>query len=117
MQAILPKLRVREDPEFQAVHPHKNGCVVRVTLYDRRTVEGRVDYARGEPEHMLTNQGFESKFRALAGDLLPAPAVDRWIAALWTLDSIDDLSVVVAPRSHNTLFSEHDRTTTKEVRE
>ena len=117
VRALLPKLRVREDPELQAVHPHKNGCVVRVTLDDGRTVEGRVDYARGEPEHMLTDQEFESKFRALAGDLLPAPAVDRWIAALWALDTIIDLSVVVAPRLHTTRFSEHDRTTTKEVRE
>lgn len=117
VQALLPKLRVHEDPEFQAAHPHKNGCVVRVTLDDGRTVEGRVDYARGEPERMLTNQEFENKFRALAGDLLPTPAVDRWIAALWGLDTMDDLSVVVAPGSHPALLFAHDRTTTKEVRE
>lgn len=97
VRALLPKLRVREVPEFQAFHPHKNGCLVRITLDDGRVREGRVEYARGEPEHMLTDQEFEDKFRALAGEQLPAADVDRWIAALWALDAADDVVTVVAP--------------------
>jgi 2-methylcitrate dehydratase PrpD len=97
VRRLLPKVDVHVDPEIQAGHPRRNGCVVRVTLDDGRVVEGRVEYARGEPENMLADREFEDKFRVLAGDLLAAPAVDRWIAALWALNRVDDVGTVVAP--------------------
>jgi len=43
---------------------------VRVTTRDGVVHTGRVDYAKGEPENMLTDSEFEAKFRRLVGDLV-----------------------------------------------
>ena len=55
----------------------RNGCEVRVTMDDGRVHRGRVEYARGEPENMMSDAEFEAKFRTLAGDLLPGSASMR----------------------------------------
>jgi 2-methylcitrate dehydratase PrpD len=94
--ALLPKMHLRVDPAIQAAYPEKNGCAVRVTLDDGRTVEGRVEYAKGEPENMLTDEEFEAKFRRTVADLLPAGQIDDLIARVWDLDRLDAVESLVS---------------------
>ena len=68
-----------------------NGCEVRVTMVDGRQYRGRVEYALGEPENMLDDAAFESKFRNLTGDLLPEERIGALLDACGRLEELDDV--------------------------
>lgn len=87
--------QVHLDEELEAAYPEKNGCIVRVTTHDGEVYEGRVDYAKGEPENMLTDAEFEYKFRRLVGDLLPARQVDEILASVAHLEELEDVGDLV----------------------
>ena len=76
-------------------YPDKNGCVVRVTTRDGKQFEGRVDYAKGEPENMLTDEEFAQKFRRLAGGLLPGDQIDRILEMASRLEQLEDVGELV----------------------
>ena len=78
-----------------------NGCEVRVIMRDGAQYRGRVEYALGEPENMLDEVQFESKFRYLAGDLLPDAQVTRLIDACGRLEELDDVGRLLRLTSAN----------------
>lgn len=88
-------VKVYLDEEIEAAYPEKNGCVVRVRTKDGKEYTGRVDYAKGEPENMLTDEEFEAKFRRLVGDLLPPSRVDRILEMTASLEDVPDLGELV----------------------
>ncbi|MGC8836879.1 MAG: MmgE/PrpD family protein [Anaerolineae bacterium] len=88
-------VRVYLDEEIEAAYPEKNGCVVRVRTKDGNEYVGRVGYAKGEPENMLTDAEFETKFRRLVGDLLPASRVDRILEMTSRLEDVPDVGELV----------------------
>ena len=83
------------DAEIEAAYPAKNGTVVRITTKDGRVHEGRVEYAKGEPENMLSEAEFEAKFRRLVGTLLTSARVDAVMAACARLEKLDDVGELV----------------------
>lgn len=93
VRALTQRVECFADAEIQSQHPRKNGCVVRVTLTDGRTVEGRIEYAKGEPENMLTREEFEEKFKMLAG---AARHADAWLARLWNVAAATDVATLVS---------------------
>ncbi len=88
-------VKVYLDEELEAAYPAKNGCVVRVQTRDGRQYEGRVDYAKGEPENRLTDAEFEAKFRRLVGDLLPEHRIVRLLEAVSRLEELEDVGELV----------------------
>ena len=78
-----------------------NGCELRVTMRDGAQYRGRVEYALGEPENMLDEAQFESKFRALAGDLLPEAQIAGLIDACGRLEELDDVGELLRLTSAN----------------
>ena len=68
-----------------------NGCEVRVTTRDGGQYQGRVEYALGEPENMLSAAQFEGKLRYLNGDLLPENRITALIDACNRLEELDDV--------------------------
>jgi 2-methylcitrate dehydratase PrpD len=68
-----------------------NGCEVRVTTRDGGQYRGRVEYALGEPENMLSAAQFEGKLRYLNGDLLPENRITALIDACNRLEELDDV--------------------------
>ncbi|MBM3450208.1 MAG: MmgE/PrpD family protein [Armatimonadetes bacterium] len=84
--ALLPKIQATVDEEIQASYPRKNGCWMEVALTDGRVVRSGVEYAKGEPENMLSDAEFDAKFRKLSGDLIPRVQLDTLIDALWTVE-------------------------------
>ncbi len=68
-----------------------NGCEVRVTTNDGRQFSGRVEYALGEPENMMSAAQFEGKLRYLNGDLLPEARVAALIDACKRLEELEDV--------------------------
>ncbi len=83
----LVKVGLAEDIEAAG----KNGCEVRITTRDGARLRGRVEYARGEPENMLTDEEFESKFRYLAGELLPEERIVALHEACARLEQLGDV--------------------------
>lgn len=70
-------VKVGLDEKIQAGHPLTNGCEVRIHTNDGSLHKGRVEYAKGEPENMLTDAEFEEKFRYLVGEMLPPDQIAK----------------------------------------
>jgi 2-methylcitrate dehydratase PrpD len=83
------------DEAIEAAYPRQNGCVVRITAHDGAEYIGRVDYAKGEPENMLTDAEFEAKFRRLVGDLLPDEQIETLIDLCGRMETLADVGTVV----------------------
>lgn len=88
-------VKVNVDAEIEAAYPARNGCVVRVITRDGGRYEGRVDYAKGEPENMLTEDEFAAKFRRLVGNLLPTRQVAQIIEMAARLEALDDVGELI----------------------
>lgn len=88
-------VKVGLDEKIQAGHPLTNGCEVRVTTDDGVEYKGRVEYAKGEPENMLTDIEFEEKFRYLAGDTLPDVQISHLLNRCGQLENLADVSELV----------------------
>lgn len=95
IRRLRPLVKVYLDEELEAAYPEKNGCVVRVVTEDGSEYEGRVDYAKGEPENMLTDGEFEYKFRRLVGDLLAGDQVDQILERVSRLEELEDVGELV----------------------
>lgn len=88
-------VKVGLDEAIQAEHPKKNGCEVRIATSSGKQYQGRVEYAKGEPENMLTDKEFEDKFRYLAGGLLPERQILQLVDSVRRLEQLDDINELV----------------------
>ena len=95
IRRLWPLVNVYLDEEIEAAYPQKNGCVVKVTTQGGRLYEGRVEYAKGEPENMLDDAELEYKFRRLVGDFLPSKRVGRMLELVSFLETLDDIGDLV----------------------
>jgi len=62
------------EPSIERDYPERNGCRVVVRLRNGRSLEGTVEYAKGEPEWPMTVGELRAKFDALAAG---TPAIGR----------------------------------------
>ena len=88
-------VKVGLDETIQASHPLTNGCEVRIATKDGAQFRGRVEYAKGEPENMLTDAEFEDKFRYLVGELLPPDQIASLLDGCARLESLADAGELV----------------------
>ena len=88
-------VKVGLDEEIQASHPLTNGCEVRISTNDGTQHKGRVTYAKGEPENMLTDAEFEEKFRYLLGDMLPREQIANLLDCVGQLEHLADINDLV----------------------
>lgn len=88
-------VKVGLDEEIQAGHPLTNGCEVRIATDDGGQYKGRVEYAKGEPENMLTEAEFEEKFRYLVGDMLPPEQIASLLDGCDRLETLLDVGELV----------------------
>jgi len=95
VRRLMPLVTVYEDVTIQSNYPQMNGCIVRVQTRDEMWHEGRVNYAKGEPENMMTAQELEDKFRKLAGNLLPEAQINRLLDLANRVDELDDIGELV----------------------
>ena len=88
-------VKVGLDEKIQAGHPLTNGCEVRIATDDGAQYKGRVEYAKGEPENMLSDAEFEEKFRYLVGDMLPPEQIARILDRCAQLERLADVAELV----------------------
>jgi 2-methylcitrate dehydratase PrpD len=86
---LLATVTTHEDTTLAA-----NGAHLKVTMDDGRTFEARTDYAKGEPENMLTDEEFEAKFKRLGEGALSSKRLDEIIAAVWSLEQVSDVGAL-----------------------
>jgi 2-methylcitrate dehydratase PrpD len=89
--ALADRVRVTIDPAFDAAYPQQLGAAVTITTMDGRRLEVRVDRARGDPGHPLTEEELSEKFRLLAE---PALGRDRAAALGALIDALPDVDSV-----------------------
>lgn len=82
---------VQVDPEIEAHYPARNGCRVRVELRGGSLREGRVEYARGEPENPMSNDELKAKCLALTRKVLTPSRVERLHELCMGIAEVDDL--------------------------
>ena len=66
IKLITRKVKVIEDEKLTAQSPTVRGAKVTIFLKDGRVYESTCLYPKGEPEHPLTKEELELKFRGLA---------------------------------------------------
>jgi 2-methylcitrate dehydratase PrpD len=88
---LADRVRVTIDPAFDAAYPQQLGAAVTITTMDGRRLEVRVDRARGDPGHPLTEEELSEKFRLLAE---PALGRDRAAALGALIDALPDVDSV-----------------------
>ena len=95
MKRLRKLVKVGLDEAIEAEHPRKNGCEVRITTRDNKRYTGRVEYAKGEPENMLTDAEFEHKFRYLVADFLPEEQIVAIMEHTNQLENLEDIGELV----------------------
>ncbi len=88
-------VKVGLDEDIQAGHPLTNGCEVRIKTDDGALFKGRVEFAKGEPENMLTEAEFEEKFRYLVGDMLTPDQIALILDRCSALENLTDVGELV----------------------
>lgn len=89
--ALLPKIRVVAEPEYEKLFPRIQPAEVTVKTGDGRTLTRRVDYAKGDPLDPMSDAELVAKFRSQAGLWLDAARQDAIIDATMHLERMKDI--------------------------
>ncbi len=89
--ALRDKIRATVDTSVA-----EDAAEVTVTLRDGRSITESVEHATGAPENPMSDTHLENKFRTLARRVLSQSQADELLAALWALDTADDVTGVMA---------------------
>ena len=89
--ALRDKIRATVDTSVA-----EDAAEVTVTLRDGRSITESVEHATGAPENSMSDAHLENKFRTLARRVLSQSQADELLAALWALDTADDVTGVMA---------------------
>lgn len=91
LQALCRRVVLTEDPAYTAEYPRRQLCDVRVVLRDGRTLAGRSERMKGEPENPHSPDELRAKFNELGAPIWGPELADRLLADCMQLDSIGDV--------------------------
>ena len=91
----MNRIRVAENPVFSRRFPRELLSELQVLTRSGARLIERAEYPRGHAKNPLTDADVESKFRALAGEVLAQAQVDAALRALWRLDDTDRVRSIV----------------------
>ncbi|MEM9716457.1 MAG: MmgE/PrpD family protein [Pseudomonadota bacterium] len=78
--ALLKRIKLVEDPRFEAHYPEGRWAEVEVTLNDGTILNSGETHARGGPERPMPEQELHAKFMEFAAPVLGKPRADQ----IWT---------------------------------
>jgi 2-methylcitrate dehydratase PrpD len=96
IQDLRSRVTMHVDPILGRNAPALTQARVTVHLRDGRTVEQFADGARGYPERPATTEELETKFRTCATRALTESAAEQALAALRSMETIQDIREVAA---------------------
>jgi 2-methylcitrate dehydratase len=97
--AFMQKITVTDDPILTARGGGAVPTRVTATLVDGQRISREVDYAPGFAKRPMNRAEAERKFRANAGKRWPQERTDAILQALWALDRVDDLALLLGKLS------------------
>lgn len=95
IRAQLRKVVVKADPEIEKVFPALQRVIATIRTADGREFTKQLDYPKGDPRNPLTDKEVEEKFAALAEGVLSAAAQRRVVDAVWNLEKLESVSVLM----------------------
>jgi len=96
VRAQLRKIEVIADPEIEKVFPELQRAVVHIVTVDGQSFTKQLDFPKGDPRNPLTDAEIEEKFSALAAGVLSKSAQTKVRDAVWSLDTLDSVSRLMA---------------------
>jgi 2-methylcitrate dehydratase len=91
---LMDRIAVREDPELTRQFPDRLPCRIEIVAKNGDRKTATVDYPRGHYKNPMSDDEIEQKFRSHALRALSEERVGPALAALWQIDSVDDLGGV-----------------------
>jgi 2-methylcitrate dehydratase PrpD len=93
---MMPKVRLREDPEI-AAKGWDRAARVTVSLRDGRRPSMLVIHFKGTPRNPMSQAELEEKARNLTRHLLSEKQLDRLIDIVQNIEKLDDLAKLTRP--------------------
>lgn len=101
LRALIQKVSVRDDPEFNRAYPESMPNQVLVKTVDGQSHSLKVTYPKGHPKRPLSDNEVEAKFISLTEPRLSKKQIRKLLDRLWKLDTLkkmdDLLSLCILP--------------------
>jgi 2-methylcitrate dehydratase len=95
LHELMKKVRVVRHPEFVGRYPQAMPTSITVRTRAGNTYMQQVDYPLGHPKNPMSDTQIEEKFRLLAKGILDRTRLTKVIDAVWTLDRLKDISLLM----------------------
>lgn len=92
---LVPKVRVLANDEFERLFPDRQPCLVEIRTTSGRTFNCRVDYPKGDPRDLLTDEELKNKVSALVEGLLSSERCQTIFSLIGELESLGDISTLM----------------------
>jgi 2-methylcitrate dehydratase PrpD len=90
VRSLMERIEVTTNSALDEGYPDRRPAVVKATLRDGRSLEGRMELAKGEPENPMTTEEVERKFLVLAADQLGTSQSQNLASVIHDLDKVRD---------------------------
>jgi len=88
VRALMPKIRVEEDPALTALYPRHIPNRISVSLRSGEVLTERVDDLPGAPDVPLTRETIEAKFWRTAGTAITRANGEALLQRIWSLERL-----------------------------
>jgi 2-methylcitrate dehydratase PrpD len=95
LRALMARVDTVVSADFDALFPQQRAARLTVTLKDGRVVEAERHTRHGDPDDPLTDGELNDKFNELVAHVLGEDAARDLGERLWSIDTADDVSVVL----------------------
>ena len=91
VQALCCRVDLKEDPSYTAEYPRRQLCDVKVVLRDGRTLDGRSERMKGEPENPYGSAELSAKYYELTEPVWGEALARRVLDDCLRIDAIPDV--------------------------
>ena len=95
LHELMQKVRVVPQPEFVGRYPETMATRITVRTKEGKHYVKQVDYPLGHPQHRMSDQQVEDKFRRLATGKLDRARMQKVIDMVWQLDRLKDVGALM----------------------
>jgi 2-methylcitrate dehydratase len=83
---LMNKITVQEDAALTSMFPAKSATTLKIQLKSGKVVVETVEYPKGHPQHPVSDEEIEIKFRNLVGGYLKKSQIQSIIDFIWMLE-------------------------------
>jgi 2-methylcitrate dehydratase len=83
---LMNKITVQEDAALTSMFPEKSATTLKIQLRSGKVIVETVEYPKGHPQHPVSDEEIEIKFRNLVGGYLKKSQIQSIIDFIWMLE-------------------------------